>query len=109
MSSDTWSPALYQKHASFVARETDRIVSLLQLDANDVLLDAGCGDGVLSLELQKKCRRLVGLDASANMIAAAIKLGVTNARVANIADPTAAANEDIGQFDKVFSNACTFI
>ncbi|KAI9596271.1 S-adenosyl-L-methionine-dependent methyltransferase [Syncephalis fuscata] len=106
MSNDTWSPTLYQKHAGFVARETQRIVSLLELKPSDTLLDVGCGDGVLTLELQKACNRVVGIDSSARMIESAQQLGIMDARVAELTNPTIVADDDIGQFDKIFSNAC---
>ncbi|RKP09097.1 S-adenosyl-L-methionine-dependent methyltransferase [Thamnocephalis sphaerospora] len=105
MRKDDWSPELYAKHAYFVPKETERIVSLLDLNKDDTVLDLGCGDGPLTLQLQQQCRKLTGVDASARMIEAARKRGVLDARVADASDLAAAGIEEQA-YDKVFSNAC---
>jgi ubiquinone/menaquinone biosynthesis C-methylase UbiE len=52
------------------------------LDNNSVLLDVGCGTGVYTDSLAKKCRTIVGMDISPRMVvkglAKAKELGVNN-------------------------------
>lgn len=95
----TWSPKGYREHAAFVPAMTEAVVQLLELRSEDAVLDVGCGDGTLTLQLKSKCRELVAVDSSAEQIEAARELGL-NAHVAD-----AQALPYIDAFDVVFSNA----
>ncbi|OLL27106.1 putative methyltransferase [Neolecta irregularis DAH-3] len=99
-----WSAKHYAENASFVPQLTTEIVGLLDVETDDRILDLGCGDGVLTRKISHKCKSIIGIDSSANMIAAAKQLGV-DARV--ISGQELVSTPDLQQedFDKVFSNA----
>jgi trans-aconitate methyltransferase len=66
-----WDVQLYQKNHSFVPEYGKALLAYLPEDGNTAILDLGCGDGVLTSELAKKYRRVVGVDRSEPMISAA--------------------------------------
>ena len=45
-------------------RVTSRIADRLELGENDALLDICCGNGIVTAELAKRCREVVGVDFS---------------------------------------------
>ena len=49
------------------------IFNLLELDRNDVVLDLCCGNGVITKEVAKKCKHVVGIDFSDYLIQQANK------------------------------------
>jgi 2-polyprenyl-3-methyl-5-hydroxy-6-metoxy-1,4-benzoquinol methylase len=51
----------------------DDIFNLLELDRNDVVLDLCCGNGVITKEVAKKCKHVVGIDFSDYLIEQANK------------------------------------
>ncbi|KAF9918901.1 hypothetical protein BX616_004410 [Lobosporangium transversale] len=101
---DTWSSQKYVKNASFVPVLGAPVVKLLDPQAHERILDLGAGDGVLTIELEKKCKSVVAIDSSSDMIRAAAIIGCQDARVVDGHDlvDNALAN---GDFDAVFSNA----
>ncbi|CAA19358.1 methyltransferase [Schizosaccharomyces pombe] len=104
MPEDYWSAKDYQRNASFVPKLTKDIVKRINLSSSDELLDLGCGDGVLTNELVSQCRRVVGIDASPDMIKAARELGL-NAYVIPGEKLLDASEIPSESFDVVFSNA----
>ena len=94
-----WDPARYAEHARFVSDLGLPVVDLLSPRANERILDLGCGDGALTARLVERGARVVGVDASANMVAAAVARGLD----ARVMDGTVLAFVD--EFDAVFSNA----
>ncbi len=94
-----WSPKSYAEHGRFVADMAGGVLDLLEAKSGEALLDLGCGDGVLSIKLQEIGAIVTAVDASPEMIDAAIELGL-NARVRDGQN----LNFD-GEFDAVFSNA----
>ncbi|MBK0397987.1 methyltransferase domain-containing protein [Limibaculum sp. M0105] len=96
---DAWSAGDYARNARFVSDLGAPVVQLLDPRPGEEILDLGCGDGVLSQRLAEAGARVVGVDASPDMVAAAQARGV-DARLADAhALPFDAA------FDAVFSNA----
>ncbi len=94
-----WNPDQYAEHARFVSELGMPVVKLLSPQPGERILDLGCGDGVLAVKLGQMGCQVVGIDASAEMIAAAQGQGVQ----ALVMDGQAL--EFDGQFDAVFSNA----
>jgi trans-aconitate methyltransferase len=95
----TWSAAAYDEHARFVSDLAGEILSWLNPQPGERILDLGCGDGILSARLQNMGCHVVGVDAGQDMVDAARRLGV-DARLVDGHD-LPFTNE----FDAVFSNA----
>ncbi|CAG8512154.1 11158_t:CDS:10 [Ambispora leptoticha] len=105
---DPWSSTNYHIHASFVpSLVTTDLIALLSPQSHEKILDLGCGDGKLTVQIQNQCQMCIGIDKSANMVAAAKNNGCRDARVVD-ADRLGEWVESegfVGMFDKVFSNA----
>jgi SAM-dependent methyltransferase len=95
----TWDPDRYARNARFVADLGAPVVDLLAPRAGERILDLGCGDGVLTAKLAALGCDVIGVDASAQQIDDARKLGL-DARVMN-----GEALDFDNEFDAVFSNA----
>ncbi|KAK4116186.1 S-adenosyl-L-methionine-dependent methyltransferase [Canariomyces notabilis] len=113
---DYWSTEAYQNAASFVPKLATKIVQWLDPQKDDIILDVGCGDGVLDVEigqiLSKGNGTLHGIDSSPAMIAAAQKsvasVGLENTCTFQLLDATDLVNTaslQTGSFTKAFSNA----
>jgi trans-aconitate methyltransferase len=94
-----WKADRYAEHAHFVPALGQAVLDLLAPQSGERVLDLGCGDGVLSERIKATGVTVVGVDASADMIAAAKARGI-NARVMDGFNLTFDA-----EFDAVFSNA----
>jgi trans-aconitate methyltransferase len=94
-----WDPDRYARNARFVADLGQPVVALLAPRAGERILDLGCGDGALTRRLVETGASVVGVDSSAEQIAAAQAAGL-DARVMS-GEALAFDNE----FDAVFSNA----
>lgn len=94
-----WNAAQYAANARFVSDLGLPVVELLAPRPGERILDLGCGDGALTIELVKLGCAVVGVDASPEMVVAAKSLGL----VAEVMDGTALGFD--GEFDAVFSNA----
>ncbi|KAL8998195.1 MAG: hypothetical protein Q9169_002680 [Polycauliona sp. 2 TL-2023] len=70
---DHWTQEAYSTSASFVPELTAAVLQWLNPQPDDVVLDLGCGDGVLTAKLKETCASVTGIDASANLIIAAKK------------------------------------
>ena len=99
MQQQTWRPKDYNAHASFVSSLGSPVVTLLNPRSGEKILDLGCGDGTLAAEIQRVGARVVGVDSSPEMIAAATARGVQASVMSG--DALTFTNE----FDAVFSNA----
>jgi SAM-dependent methyltransferase len=95
----TWDPDRYARNARFVADLGAPVLDLLAPCDGERILDLGCGDAVLTAKLVPRGCHVVGVDASAQQIDAARKLGL-DARVMN-----GEALDFDKEFDAVFSNA----
>jgi trans-aconitate methyltransferase len=94
-----WNAGRYAKHAHFVPALGQAVLDLLNPQPGERVLDLGCGDGVLSEKIKARGAIVVGVDASADMIAAAKSRGV-DAQVMDGLNLSFNA-----EFDAVFSNA----
>src|ERR1700733_310266 len=95
----TWNPEQYARNARFVSDLGAPVLELLDPQPSERILDLGCGDGVLTAKLQSIGCDVLGVDASADQVAATKKLGVP----AKTVDGENLQFEN--EFDAVFSNA----
>jgi SAM-dependent methyltransferase len=103
--SSRWSPADYASNAAFVPALGAAALEMLNPQPGELILDLGCGDGVLTERIMAAGARVIGLDASPEMVEAARRRGV-DAFVAD-AQALGLATQAVrfGQFDAAFSNA----
>src|SRR5271154_2634122 len=97
--SQSWNAADYAANAHFVPALGQAVLELLQPKPGERILDVGCGDGVLTVELVALGASVVGIDNAPDMIAAARGRGLD----ARLMDVRALTFEN--EFDAVFSNA----
>lgn len=95
----TWNPQLYGENARYVPELGAALIDLLDPRPGERILDLGCGDGILTRQLAERGCEVVGVDASPEMIEAALALGVD----ARLMDGHELSFEN--EFDAVFSNA----
>jgi trans-aconitate methyltransferase len=98
-SSQNWSAADYAANAHFVPALGQPVLDLLKPQPGERILDLGCGDGVLTEKLAAIGAKVIGVDNSPDMIAAARLRGID----ARLMDIRSLAFEN--EFDAVFSNA----
>ena len=96
-----WDPAQYDRRAAFVSQAASDLIDWLEPRPGEAILDLGCGTGELAPAIAARGARVVGLDASAEMIAAARERAPALEWV--VGDGEALTFE--GTFDAVFSNA----
>jgi len=96
----TWNPEAYGQNGAFVHELAGGVLEWLAPQPGEYILDLGCGDGQLTQRIAKTGASVVGVDASAEMVAAARGRGL----VAEIANAEAMPYAD-RNFDAVFSNA----
>lgn len=110
---DDWNSGDYQHSASFVPKLAGKVTQWLDLQKDDVVLDIGCGDGILNLEFAKVLSEgkgsIHGIDSSAAMIVAARDLCKEHPNATfEVLDGTKIHSNAALQnasFSKVFSNA----
>ena len=98
-----WNAQDYASNARFVADLAMPVVELLAARPGERVLDLGCGDGVLSQAIAARGADVLGVDASAELVAAARERGID----AIVADghELAECSQIPGRFNAVFSNA----
>jgi trans-aconitate methyltransferase len=97
--SQDWKADRYAQHAHFVPALGAPVLELLKPQLGERILDLACGDGVLTEKIAAAGAIVVGIDAAADMIAAATKRGL-DARVME-----GGKLQFSEEFDAVFSNA----
>ena len=98
--SNQWNANEYNKNADFVSKLGLPVINLLAPKKDERILDLGCGDGTLSLEIQKKYgSQVIAVDLSPDMVAKSTKKGVEASVM------SATQLEFYNEFDAVFSNA----
>ncbi|MGH3056124.1 MAG: class I SAM-dependent methyltransferase, partial [Gaiellaceae bacterium] len=95
----TWDPERYARNARFVADLGMPVVELLAPKPGERILDLGCGDGALTEKLVAMGCTVVGVDGSAEQIAAARARGLD----CHVMDGEQLTFDN--EFDAVFSNA----
>jgi len=98
-STSKWDPAAYARVGAFVAELGGAALDLLDPQPGERILDVGCGEGTLTRKIIERGAIVLGVDNSAEMIAAARANGV---------DAVQLAAEDMqffAEFDAAFSNA----
>lgn len=99
MQQQQWQARQYSNHAAFVSELGSPVLALLAPTAGETILDLGCGDGTLALQITQCGAQVVGVDASASMVEAARAKGIS----ADVMDAEHLPYH--AQFDAVFSNA----
>ena len=98
-STSTWNAADYARVGGFVARLGGAALDLLDPQPGERILDVGCGEGTLTRRIVERGATVLGIDNSAEMIAAARAKGIDAVRMAAEDMPFTA------EFDAAFSNA----
>jgi len=94
-----WNPENYNKHTGFVSALALPVVELLNPKENETILDVGCGEGTLAVEIEKYGAKIIGIDMSAEMIEQCKDKGI-EAYIGSVTDLPYDS-----EFDAVFSNA----
>lgn len=99
MTSQSWKAEEYSNHASFVSELGSPVVQLLNPRPGETVLDLGCGDGTLAVNIQENGAFVIGIDSSDSMVRSAQAKGVQ--AYVDSGERLGANNK----FDAVFSNA----
>jgi trans-aconitate methyltransferase len=96
----TWDPLAYAQDGAFVHGLAGGVFEWLAAKADEHILDLGCGDGQLTQRIAATGARVKGVDASAEMVAAACSRGIDAVEA-----PAELLPYPDACFDAVFSNA----
>lgn len=69
-----WNANDYTDHFAFVHQYGEDVAALVDAEPGSLVVDLGCGNGALSEKLREKGYRVLGVDASEDMLATARKL-----------------------------------
>jgi trans-aconitate methyltransferase len=94
-----WTSDTYRANAAYVPALGAAVFALLNPRTGERILDVGCGEGSLTQKILAAGATVVGIDASAEMVAAAAARGID----ARVIDAERLPFER--EFDAVFSNA----
>lgn len=98
-SQQSWNAEEYARHAHFVPEFGKALVRLLDPRPGERVLDLGCGDGVLTMEIAARGAHVLGVDRSPELVEAA------RARGLEVRLIDARHLEFHSEFDAAFSNA----
>ena len=96
---NNWNANNYNKHADFVSILATPVVELLKPKKDEKILDLGCGDGTLAVEIEKAGSKVIAVDLSEDMVEKTKEKGIE----AYVMSATELTFQD--EFDAVFSNA----
>ena len=96
----TWNPETYARDGAFVHELAAGVLEWLAPQSGERILDLGCGDGQLTQRIAAAGARVVGIDASPQMVEAARGRGVKADK-----GPAEKLPYPDHIFDAVFSNA----
>ena len=74
--SNDWNATKYNKHADFVSNLAMPVIDLLNPKENEKILDLGCGEGTLAVEIKKFNTNVIALDLSEDMVLKAREKGI---------------------------------
>jgi trans-aconitate methyltransferase len=94
-----WNADKYNKHADFVSNLGSPVIDLLEPKKDEHILDLGCGDGTLAVEMEKLGANVIAVDLSKSMVEKTKEKGI-KAFVMSATELTFK-----NDFDAVFSNA----
>ncbi len=94
-----WNANNYNKHADFVSILAAPVVKLLNPKKDEKILDLGCGDGTLAIDMEKVGAKIVAVDLSEDMVKKTNEKGIE----AYVMSATKLIFQN--EFDAVFSNA----
>lgn len=100
MTTQTWDPLAYERNGSFVHALAGGVLEWLNAQPGEYVLDLGCGDGQLTQRISDTGAHVLGVDGSAEMVAAARERAIEAEQASAEALPFGDAT-----FDAVFSNA----
>ncbi|HET6943297.1 MAG TPA: methyltransferase domain-containing protein [Sphingomicrobium sp.] len=98
-STSRWDAADYARVGRFVSDLGEAALDLLDPRIGERILDVGCGDGALTHRIVERGAEVVGVDNSAELVAAARAIGI------EVLEMDAADMMFDGEFDAAFSNA----
>src|SRR5260370_2978856 len=101
----TWTTEAYAANGRFVATLASDVVTLLNPQPGEAILDLGCGDGALTEQLAANGAIVTGVDASPTMLAAARQRNLHSAHRLIFEEHDATTLAYRHQFNAVFSNA----
>ncbi len=64
----TWNSKFYDTNHNFVSKYGESLIPLLAPQAEETILDLGCGTGDLTHQIASQCKSIIGLDYAENMI-----------------------------------------
>ena len=95
----SWKADVYRRNARYVSELAGPILEILDPKPGEHILDLGCGDGVLTRRLADLGCHMTGVDASPDLVQAAVANGVD----ATVLDARELDHD--ARYDAVFSNA----
>jgi SAM-dependent methyltransferase len=94
-----WNAENYQTNACYVPDLGKTILEWLKPEKDELILDLGCGDGALTVELVRGGSQVVGLEPDKSLAQASRQRGL------NILEIDAHNLQESNRFDAIFSNA----
>jgi SAM-dependent methyltransferase len=94
-----WSACDYARNGRFVQEMAGPVFGMLDAKPGERILDLGCGDGALTVEIKALGADVLGVDLSEELLAVARMKGVDVRKI------DGHALDFVAEFDAVFSNA----